>query len=336
MHGLERLDKSHGREIIHSVITVDCVPIVASVENVATNMDGDVIRVPPDSMEAFLCKELDQAIRIQDHCCEDWTVPTQAEKEGVMELVRTKKRYVSNGAGSRTGKDNLGVFLHQDHNKRYFGILRDQAPVALTAMVPEAVKATGFTTGAQHDLCRAATTPLAGKGIEETLGSLLVQIPYISNGSRQQVLRASFARLDKDDSGELSRTEVATMIRRVVPKFSGEKVSEVLDDIDRDKSNTINYEEFLAWLEAHEQRSDARGVQKETKDVDVIHATFRTWDADGDGLISKKELGAVMKEVAPGITKDKLRQLWLHLDADKDDKVGYQEFVDFMFPGGQK
>jgi len=322
------------------VITDQCAPIVAGVHKMDTDLDGDVICVPPDLLEEFRSKEIAQAIRIQDQSCENWQMPNQAEKEGLMELVHTGKKYVSNGVGSRIGKDHLGAFLHQDHTKRYFGIVRDQAPVSLTSRVPEAVKATGFTTGAQHDLCRASTIKMAGKGIEETLGSLLVQIPYISSGSRQQVLRASFSRLDEDNSGELSRAEMATMIRRVVPKFSGRQVSEILDAIDHDKSNTINYEEFLAWLEAHEQkesrRSDAWGAKNKTKSIDVIHATFRTWDANGDGLISKKELAAVMKQVAPAITKDQLRQLWIHLDADKDDKVGYHEFVDFMFPGAQK
>lgn len=284
-------------------------------------MSQSVIKVPNDSLELFLEEEFASSIRIEDESCCGWEVPTQGVLNSLKYLITTRMKSNRVSLGCRVGTDHRGAFLQENHLKRYFGIPRDHAPVLLSSRFPDAVAVTAKM--------KSPSSYMQGDTVEEMLGSLMISLPAVSKTARERVLRSTFQRLDQDGSGTLSRSEVFAMIRRLNPRVSGQMVTDIMEHVDKDKSETVQYEEFLAWLMSHDPRAKA---DNKKIGVDTIHASFRIWDDNGDGLITKREMGKVMKEVCPNITTEQLRTLWLHLDQNGDNRVDYEEFIDFVFP----
>lgn len=61
-------------------------------------------------------------------------------------------------------------------------------------------------------------------------------------------LRSSFAALDINGSGTLSRDEISQLLDRQQMSCSPERLNEVFDRIDTDKSGSIDYEEYRAFF----------------------------------------------------------------------------------------
>mmetsp|Transcript_102124 Transcript_102124/g.255926 ORF Transcript_102124/g.255926 Transcript_102124/m.255926 type:complete len:199 (+) Transcript_102124:98-694(+) len=65
--------------------------------------------------------------------------------------------------------------------------------------------------------------------------------------------------------------------------------------------------------------------------VDLLESTFSSWDASGDGTISKSELRNVL--VRLGITGENVDVLFKSMDTNHDGKVSYTEFIAFLYKG---
>jgi calcium-dependent protein kinase len=65
---------------------------------------------------------------------------------------------------------------------------------------------------------------------------------------------------------------------------------------------------------------------------DQILSTFKRFDADGDGVISKDELMNVFSAISPtGFDTGTFDDVFAAADANGDGKIQYEEFVDFVF-----
>lgn len=64
-------------------------------------------------------------------------------------------------------------------------------------------------------------------------------------------------------------------------------------------------------------------------DADLVRATFRLWDKDGNGVVSKQELQQMMGSC--GMRPSEVKTLVDVLDTDDDGDMDYDEFVDFVF-----
>ncbi|XP_065168094.1 neo-calmodulin-like [Atheta coriaria] len=61
---------------------------------------------------------------------------------------------------------------------------------------------------------------------------------------------------------------------------------------------------------------------------------FRLFDKDGDGSITKEELGRVMRSLGQFARTEELQQMLQEVDADGDGNVSFEEFVDIAFSAG--
>ncbi|GAB0098507.1 calmodulin [Sergentomyia squamirostris] len=57
---------------------------------------------------------------------------------------------------------------------------------------------------------------------------------------------------------------------------------------------------------------------------------FRLFDKDGDGSITKEELGSVMRSLGQFARVEELREMLQEIDRDGDGNVSFEEFVDIM------
>merc|ERR1712003_239027 len=100
-----------------------------------------VILVPLELKKCFKAEDQQDAIRIESDDHQDWNVPLYDEWKALMDFVQLEngRRFIVYGPGKRVGGDNHGIYIHQNHLRRYYGILRESASVTLRAAVPEAL-----------------------------------------------------------------------------------------------------------------------------------------------------------------------------------------------------
>ena len=57
---------------------------------------------------------------------------------------------------------------------------------------------------------------------------------------------------------------------------------------------------------------------------------FQIFDKDGDGLITTKELGTVMRSLGQNPSDDEIRQMIIDVDEDKSETIDFKEFLGLM------
>lgn len=70
----------------------------------------------------------------------------------------------------------------------------------------------------------------------------------------------------------------------------------------------------------------------QTTTSQLVRKIFREWDANGDGLISRKELLDVFETLDPTFPLNELDDLLVNCDKNKDGKISYDEFVNNLWP----
>jgi len=294
---------------------------------VAVAMEN-VILVPPKKRKTFLVPEQAGGIRIQSEDADTWVQPTDNQKKLLLQFLdeseKSGEKFISFGPGTRVGHDNTGVYIHERHLKRYYGLARAGAGVALKAAVPEAVPEVQL--GSVHHDQDDSTSRIMNK--------MLAEVPSITIQARKSVLQATFQSSDKDGNGVLNKSELVNLMRRVMPTMSGKQVIELMKDVDTNKNGEVDYPEFVLWLSRNGPDGNApmdvmtTGLKTES---DCVLAMFRAWDKNGDGIITKKELTNVLKQTCPKLNAAQLEALCLQIDANRDGQIDYQEFVDFIF-----
>lgn len=56
---------------------------------------------------------------------------------------------------------------------------------------------------------------------------------------------------------------------------------------------------------------------------DTIKKTFRSFDKDGNGFISKQELKTAMKKLDKNITNEEIEAMLFEADTNKDGKIDF-------------
>ncbi|CAH0560406.1 unnamed protein product [Brassicogethes aeneus] len=74
------------------------------------------------------------------------------------------------------------------------------------------------------------------------------------------------------------------------------------------------------------------GVSK--SQMKEFREAFRLFDKDGDGSITKEELGRVMRSLGQFARTEELQQMLQEVDVDGDGNVSFEEFVDIAWTAG--
>merc|ERR1711988_1084534 len=99
-------------------------------------------------------------------------------------------------------------------------------------------------------------------------------------------------------------------------------IKSIFSSVDTDGSGLIDYSEFCAAA----LKSGALRCEK------AILAAFRVFDINGDGQISKAELGEVI--LSHGTDPDELEKLFDPWDADGDGHLSFSEFRSMVITRG--
>ena len=176
------------------------------------------------------------------------------------------------------------------------------------------------------------SAPATGNGVV-----LVKRTSTLVEMNQQKELKALFAEIDADNSGELERAEVSTMIHRMgYPPMSEEELDTLFEQFDADGSGTVNFEEFRHWWAAAQRaklpkmtparRKRVKGYARSAMRLCVfLHESFQQLAGESGTIGSIVELEEVIH--VAGVARDKARR---RLQACMDElNIGEGMEIDF-------
>ncbi|KAK3093733.1 hypothetical protein FSP39_019382 [Pinctada imbricata] len=121
---------------------------------------------------------------------------------------------------------------------------------------------------------------------------------------REDELVNAFKMLDKNGEGYIMGKELRNIMTTIGEKLSEEEVEEMIKEAEMGEDGRISYEEF-----------------KEA---------FSLFDKDGDGNVTTKELGTVMRSLGQNPTEAELQDMINEMDTDGNGTVDFPEFLTLM------
>ena len=134
---------------------------------------------------------------------------------------------------------------------------------------------------------------------------------------RTLLIQHNFAAADKDGSGVINKAELALMMRRLNPDMTNKELDAMHKSMDRDLDGKVSFEEFHRWILEDGQKEIATKLLDESSTPSgAISATFRIWDTDGNGKLSRAELASILRKAMPQISDSHLASIFEELDSD--------------------
>ncbi|XP_022090992.1 calmodulin-1-like isoform X2 [Acanthaster planci] len=132
---------------------------------------------------------------------------------------------------------------------------------------------------------------------------------------KKKAYREQFNKFDKNKDKKISKDELRSLLKTVGRHPSDAALQKVMNDVDKDKSGFIEYNEFEMMM----IKIDAE-IEKRLK------ATFNQYDKDKSGFITLDELQAAYEDMGIESTSDEVKQELERADVNADGKLNFDEF----------
>ena len=128
-----------------------------------------------------------------------------------------------------------------------------------------------------------------------------------------------FQSFDTNKDGVLSKREILNGYKAIMPFDDATKeVEKIMNTVDLDGNGTIDYNEFVL----------ATINKKKLLDKEKLEQTFKLFDKDGNGFISKEEIEEVLGTSV--IDSNELNKLFKEFDKNGDGQISLVEFKEMM------
>ena len=148
--------------------------------------------------------------------------------------------------------------------------------------------------------------------------TVLLAMANTMDRSEVQKLRELFVKIDTNDSGSITLTELLDAFKEATPDVDEDRVKELFKGVDRDKSGHIHYAEFLAAL------AESHGLVT----LNRLQEAFDRIDTDGKGYIDHDDLKNIL---GADYDKDTVDQMIKEGDFKKNNQIDYEELLQLMF-----
>jgi calmodulin len=124
-------------------------------------------------------------------------------------------------------------------------------------------------------------------------------------------------------SGEITAKELGEIMRSLGQDPSDGELQDMVNEVDTDKTGTIDFQEFLAMMSIQLPASDFEHEMR---------MAFQVFDRDGNGTISSDELRLVMSQLGENLTDREIEEMVQEADKNGDGSIDYDEFVQLLSP----
>jgi len=135
-----------------------------------------------------------------------------------------------------------------------------------------------------------------------------------------------FEQMDSDASGTISFVELATSLSIIGKGSTDDKLAYTFDLYDTDKSGYLDRKEAEHVLSQMRRVASSMGRHAD----DFIEGLLKKLDKDGDGTITTRELGTVMRSLGQNPTEAELQDMISEVDIDGSGTIDFPEFLTMM------
>ena len=153
-------------------------------------------------------------------------------------------------------------------------------------------------------------------------------VHHLCSSDSVKELRDIFRELDTDNNGTLSYNE----IRQGFLKYSGKKkmsdneFNKIMSNVDADKNDAIEYEEFIAaTINLEELLTDEN-----------LRIAFNSFDKDGSHELSADEIKSALGLIEEETGKNVINEIIKEIDLNGDGLISFEEFKHLMLKVLQK
>uniref|UniRef100_A0A7S3JY70 EF-hand domain-containing protein n=1 Tax=Aureoumbra lagunensis TaxID=44058 RepID=A0A7S3JY70_9STRA len=141
------------------------------------------------------------------------------------------------------------------------------------------------------------------------------------NDEEMEEIREAFNLFDTEASGCIDIKELKAAFRALGFQVKKAELRRMLQDIDKETSANITFDDFVEMATPKMQSRDTRAE---------IMKVFALFDDDGTGAISFRNLKRVANELGENLTDDELQEMIDEADRDGDGLINEEEFFRVM------
>ena len=136
--------------------------------------------------------------------------------------------------------------------------------------------------------------------------------------NKKKEYKSIFDLYDSNKDGSVNSAELANILKSIDINASDEEIKEIIEEIDLEGNNEVNFENFVSIVNRREKDVDS--------EEEVLKA-FKLFDKEGNGLININELKNIMLTVGKNISEVELNDMLKEADIDMDGFINYEEFI---------
>eukprot|EP00397_Hematodinium_sp_SG-2012_P055569 GEMP01067925.1.p1 GENE.GEMP01067925.1~~GEMP01067925.1.p1 ORF type:complete len:167 (+),score=42.25 GEMP01067925.1:73-573(+) len=140
-------------------------------------------------------------------------------------------------------------------------------------------------------------------------------------GDEIEEIREAFNLFDTDGSGTIDPRELKAAMQSLGFDNKNPTVYQMIADLDRDFSSSIEFEEFLDAITSKLGDKESR---------DGIGKIFQLFDDDHTGNITMKNLKRVAKELGETMSEEELREMIERADSQGNGEIALEDFYTIM------
>ncbi len=143
--------------------------------------------------------------------------------------------------------------------------------------------------------------------------------------SPQQIsqLKEAFSLFDKDNDGNISPSELQSMLRALgISPITSSELESLLLDANTSNSGAIDFVEFMHYIGR---------MTRKLSDAEICSEAWRMIDIHDQGWVSSKELVKVLEAVGEKVSEEEAREMIKRVcHDDSGEKMGWEEFEELM------
>lgn len=133
--------------------------------------------------------------------------------------------------------------------------------------------------------------------------------------------RIVFDEFDKDKDGNILTSDLGDVMRIVGAAPSEEEIDQIIEEIESNGDNLVNFETFLKIFENQLQNQDS--------EEDIINE-FKKLDNNGNGTINENDLRKLMSNYENALSENEIEQILEEANVDEDGNIDYIRFTQVL------